>query len=112
VLEPLSGIVGKVRYQLGLELGRWRSTAILTFKHSDAALQLLRPRPFFWRTMDQIVETIIKSFDQDVGEFAHEKVRSYIDLLASVGKTEEQLVDLGKAYLVEIRNPDRRYSGC
>jgi hypothetical protein len=58
-----------------------------------------------------IVEAIFKSFEGE-SEVAAEKVRNYIDLLASTGKTEEQLVTLGKAYLHEILNPDPRYSGC
>jgi hypothetical protein len=37
---------------------------------------------------------------------------NYISLLASTGKTDEQLLQLGKAYLKEIQNPDPRYSGC
>jgi hypothetical protein len=59
-----------------------------------------------------IVAAILQSFEGDAPEVAAGKVRYYIDLLASTGKTEEQLVTLGKAYLHEILNPDPRYSGC
>ena len=59
-----------------------------------------------------IVETILQSFDGEARIFAYEKVSNYIGLLASTGKTEDQLLVLGKAYLNEILNPDPRYSGC
>jgi len=36
----------------------------------------------------------------------------YLKLLASTGKTEEQLLQLGSAYLKETLSPDPRYSGC
>jgi hypothetical protein len=59
-----------------------------------------------------ILEVILQSLEGDAGEIVAGKVRYYIELLASTGKTEEQLVALGKAYLHEILNPDPRYSGC
>ncbi len=62
--------------------------------------------------MKVILDKIIRSFDRDLGEPNRRKLRSYILLLASTGKTDEQLVELGKAYLDETLNPDRRYSGC
>ena len=42
---------------------------------------------------------------------AREKVRNYISLLASTGKTNRQLERFGKAYLKQILEPDPRYSG-
>jgi hypothetical protein len=62
--------------------------------------------------MNDIVDTILQALDRDIGETAHAKVRNYINLLASTGKTDEQLVALGRAYLDEILNPNPRYSGC
>jgi hypothetical protein len=62
--------------------------------------------------MNNIADTILPSLDCDLDELTHRKVRNYINLLASTGKTEEQLVVLGRAYLNEILNPDTRYSGC
>ena len=47
-----------------------------------------------------------------MGFEAREKVRNYIGLLASTGKTRRQLEHFGKAYLQEILKPDKRYSGC
>ena len=59
-----------------------------------------------------IVEAILLSFDDEARKVAYGKVSNYIGLLASTGKTEEQLLALGKAYLNEILNPDPRYTGC
>jgi hypothetical protein len=59
-----------------------------------------------------IVEAVLQSFDSEARKIAYGKVSNYIGLLASTGKTEEQLVVLGKAYLNEILNPDPRYTGC
>ena len=50
--------------------------------------------------------------DRDIDEIAHGKLRNYIGLMASTGKTSEQLLVLGRAYLEESFNPDPRYSGC
>ena len=59
-----------------------------------------------------IVEAILKSSDGEARKAFYGKVSNYIGLLASTGKTEEQLLVLGKAYLDEILNPDPRYTGC
>ena len=62
--------------------------------------------------MNEIVERVLSSASHSVGSEAREKVRNYISLLASTGKTEQQLVQFGKAYLKEMSQPDPRYSGC
>jgi hypothetical protein len=62
--------------------------------------------------MNELVERVLRSADPSVGLEAREKVRNYISLLASTGKTHTQLERLGKAYLKEILKPDPRYSGC
>ena len=62
--------------------------------------------------MSDIVDRILSSSDFPVGFEMREKVRNYIGLLASTGKTDRQLVRFGKAYLMEILKPDPRYSGC
>ena len=59
-----------------------------------------------------IVDTILQSSDGEARKAIYGKVSNYIVLLASTGKTEEQLLVLGKAYLHEILNPDPRYTGC
>jgi hypothetical protein len=62
--------------------------------------------------MNVILNEIYRSVGCDVCEVDRQKVRNYIRLLASTGKTDEQLIVLGKAYLDETLKPDRRYSGC
>ena len=62
--------------------------------------------------MTDIVERILRSHKGGVSGSLRGKMSNYISLLASTGKTDEQLVQLGEAYLKEILNPDPRYSGC
>jgi hypothetical protein len=61
--------------------------------------------------MNDIVERVLSSAGHSVDLGAREKVRNYIGLLASTGKTSRQLERLGKAYLKQILEPDHRYSG-
>jgi hypothetical protein len=61
--------------------------------------------------MDDILEKVLSSYGEGVNG-AREKVRNYLNLLASTGKTEQQLLAFGAAYLKEILEPDPRYSGC
>jgi hypothetical protein len=61
--------------------------------------------------MNDVVERVLSSAGP-VGFEAREKVRNYISLLASTGKTGHQLEHFGRAYLKEILQPDPRYSGC
>lgn len=62
--------------------------------------------------MNDVVERVLSSVSHSVGAEAREKVRAYILLLASTGKSGKQLERLGKAYLEELFSPDRRYTGC
>jgi hypothetical protein len=62
--------------------------------------------------MKDIVERVLHSCDREVARSARGKISNYIGLLASTGKTDEQLVALGAAYLKELLEPDARYSGC
>jgi hypothetical protein len=61
--------------------------------------------------MNDIVERVLASHGGDVST-EREKVRHYLSLLASAGKTDEELFVIGKAYLKEVLEPDPRYSGC
>jgi uncharacterized protein YpmS len=61
--------------------------------------------------MNEIVERVLSSADPSVSLEAREKVKNYIGLLASTGKTRSQLESFGKAYLREIQKPNPRYSG-
>ena len=62
--------------------------------------------------MNEIVERVLSAADPSLGFEAREKVRNYICLLASTGKTTGQLERFGRAYLQEILKPDPRYTGC
>ncbi len=61
--------------------------------------------------MNEIVDKVLRSADPSVGFEAREKVKNYIGLLASAGKSASELEAYGKAYLKEILKPDSRYSG-
>jgi hypothetical protein len=61
--------------------------------------------------MNDIVEKVLSSYGKDMSD-AREKLRNYLDLLASAGKTDEQLLAFGIAYVQEILEPNPRYSGC
>jgi hypothetical protein len=58
------------------------------------------------------VETILIAEEKDVSRIVRKKLANYLNLLVSTGKTDEQLLIFGTAYLNEIREPDSRYSGC
>jgi hypothetical protein len=62
--------------------------------------------------MSDIVDDVVRSYGRDLGDAVVRKVRNYISLLASTGKSEQELFALGQAYLDEALKPDRRYSGC
>jgi hypothetical protein len=78
----------------------------LTRLGGDDALHLLL------RVMNEIVERVLSSSPLIADPSAREKVRNYIVLLASTGKSPRQLEAYGKAYLKELLGPDSRYSGC
>ncbi len=59
-----------------------------------------------------IVERIVSSSGRVVSMSTHDRLLKYLRLMASTGKSEEQLIKLGSAYLKEALHPDRRYSGC
>jgi hypothetical protein len=62
--------------------------------------------------MSDLIRSVLQSCGHEVTATAQARVCNYIHLLASAGKTDEQLIELGRAYLEEILNPDSRYSGC
>ena len=62
--------------------------------------------------MNEIVERVLSSTALAGHPDARDKVKHYIGLLASTGKSPGQLEAYGKAYLKEILEPDSRYSGC
>jgi hypothetical protein len=62
--------------------------------------------------LDSIVDSVVNSYGSEVSGLTQERLSNYIRLLASTGKTDEQLLAFGAAYLREILEPDLRYSGC
>jgi hypothetical protein len=62
--------------------------------------------------VNDIVDSVLGSYGRAVSEPARDKLLNYVRLLASTGKSEDQLLTLGSAYLREMLEPDRRYSGC
>ncbi|MBV9529803.1 MAG: hypothetical protein JO283_01705 [Bradyrhizobium sp.] len=71
----------------------------------------MRNNSWFLFDMNEIVEKILTGYAGDVN-VAREKVKRYLGLLASAGKSEEQLLVIGTAYLKEMLEPDSRYTGC
>ena len=67
---------------------------------------------FRWCMKDDIVDRVVSSSGCVVSMPTHDRLLKYLRLMASTGKSEEQLVRLGSAYLKEALDPDRRYSGC
>lgn len=61
---------------------------------------------------DDIVDRIVSSSGHVVTMPTHDRLLKYLRLMASTGKSEDQLVKLGSAYLKESMDPDPRYSGC
>jgi hypothetical protein len=61
--------------------------------------------------VDQIIHSVVHSYGRQVSGPTQEKLLNYITLLASTGKTDEQLLTFGTAYLREILEPDPRYTG-
>jgi hypothetical protein len=59
-----------------------------------------------------IVDRIVSSSGRFVSMPTHDRLSKYLRLMASTGKSEEQLIKLGSAYLKEALHPDPRYSGC
>jgi hypothetical protein len=62
--------------------------------------------------LDNIVDSVVSSYSGEVSGLTQEKLLNYIRLLASTGKTDEQLLLFGTAYLQEVLEPDPRYTGC
>jgi hypothetical protein len=86
---------------------------VLTAEQSNAALRLLRcVSVFFGVGLQNIVDTVVRSYGAEVSRPTQEKLINYIQLLASTGIPDEKLLMFGRAYLREILKPDPRYTGC
>jgi hypothetical protein len=62
--------------------------------------------------LNNVVDRVVSSYGGEVNGPTQEKLLNYIQLLASTGITDDQLLSFGSAYLKEILEPDPRYSGC
>ena len=62
--------------------------------------------------LQNIVDSVVRSYGTEVSEPAQEKLFNYLRLLASTGITDEKLLTFGRAYLRELLKPDPRYTGC
>jgi hypothetical protein len=62
--------------------------------------------------MNDIVESVLRKSDREIGAETRERVAQYLRMLARAGKTRRQLIRYGTAYVKEILEPDRRYTGC
>jgi hypothetical protein len=62
--------------------------------------------------MTDILSAILRAYGRSLDVEAIEKTQRYLQTLASVGKQDRrELLEYGLAYLQELDNPDRRYSG-
>jgi hypothetical protein len=62
--------------------------------------------------LQSVVDNVMSSYGAEVSGPAQQKLLNYLELLASTGVGDEQLLVFGAAYLQEILQPDPRYSGC
>ena len=62
--------------------------------------------------MENIVDSVVRSYGAEVNGPTQEKLFNYIRLLASTGVSDEELLTFGRAYLREILEPNPRYTGC
>jgi hypothetical protein len=67
---------------------------------------------FFGVAMNDLVDRVVSFHGRNVSEPTQAKLFNYINLLAAAGKTPDELLAFGEAYLNEISEPDPRYSGC
>jgi hypothetical protein len=61
--------------------------------------------------IDDIVDEALRSQNEPRSD-VRPRLKNYLIMLASTGKTEGELKACASAYLREIREPDSRYSGC
>jgi hypothetical protein len=62
--------------------------------------------------LQSVVDSVMSSHGAEVSGPTQQKLLNYLQLLASTGIGDDQLIVLGSAYLQEIVQPDPRYSGC
>ena len=85
----------------------------LTAEQSNGAVRSLRcVYVFFGVGLENIVDSVVRSYGAEVSGPTQEKLFNYIRLLASTGVSDEKLLTFGRAYLREILEPNPRYTGC
>jgi len=85
----------------------------LTAEQSNGAVPSLRcVCVFFGVGLENIVDSVLRSYGAEVSGPTQEKLFNYIRLLASTGISDEKLLTFGRAYLREILEPNPRYTGC
>jgi len=67
---------------------------------------------FFGVGLENIVDSVVRSYGAEVNGPTQEKLFNYIRLLPSTGVSDEKLLTFGRAYLREILEPNPRYTGC
>jgi len=77
----------------------------------DTTATTAAPLALEMAAIDDIVEEALRSQNERRGG-VRPRLKNYLDMLASTGKTEGELKACAKAYLKEFRKPDSRYSGC
>ena len=86
---------------------------VLTAEQSNGAVRSLRcVYVFFGVGLENIVDSVVRSYGAEVSGPTQEKLFNYIRLLASTGIPDEKLLTFGRAYLREILEPNPRYTGC
>jgi hypothetical protein len=103
----------KVRSAISPSLRAPAAVPVFTAEQSNAALRSLRcVCVFFGVGLQNIVDSVVRSYGTEVSGPTREKLINYMQLLASTGITDKKLLMLGRAYLREISKPNRRYTGC
>jgi hypothetical protein len=90
---------------------RCRYSRAIDRQRSDCCTADVARKRVCGAALHNIVDSVVNSYDGEVSRLTQEKLVNYIRLLASTGKTDEQLLAFGTAYLREILKPDPRYSG-
>jgi hypothetical protein len=63
--------------------------------------------------MTDVLTAIVRAYGRNLDSESSLKIRRYLRTLSQAGRVDSrELTEYGLAYLKELENPDRRYSGC
>jgi hypothetical protein len=63
--------------------------------------------------MTDVLTAIVRAYGRNLDSESSLKIRRYLRTLSQAGRADSrELTEYGLAYLKELENPDRRYSGC